>query len=147
MRCRFCVLLAIGLTACAQAANDSSRVGATSGSVIGYPSVDAALADLNAQPGNVASVQGGWTIISNPNNPTIWSFTPDDHPAHPAVVKRTAVERNGGVDIRTRALCEAKKDSCDALIEQFKQLNDQMREYMREESRRSSGKQSAPGAS
>lgn len=100
---------------------------------IGYPSYQAALTDLKSNPKANVSVQGGWTIIEvNSNNEmALWSFTPEGHFAHPAVVKRNVVESEGSVHIVMNALCGASKSDCDKLIKQFEQLNEQIRKSMR----------------
>ena len=127
------VSLIVGLASCAHAAAETSHSVADRQSSIGYPSVDAALADLTSQPANIVTIKDDWTIITNPNNLTIWSFAPKDHPAYPAAVKRTSVERDGAWYMVMHTLCQAEKEPCDALIAQFKQLNDQMREYIKDQ--------------
>ena len=127
------LLLTLCIAACAHAGTETVRSDASRQSSIGYPTVAAALTDLKAQPGNVVSTQQGWTIITNPTNLTLWSFTPENHPAHPAAVKRTTVERGGAWYIEMDALCQAQKAPCDKLIEQFKALNEQMREHIEHE--------------
>lgn len=99
---------------------------------IGYPSYEAALTDLKSNPKANVSVQGGWTIIEvNSNNEmALWLFTPEGHFAHPAVVKRNVVETEGAVHIVMNALCVASKSSCDKLIKQFENLNDQISKKM-----------------
>src|SRR5580658_3201208 len=57
-------------------------------STIGYPTPDAALAALHAKPDVEFSTQDGWTIASDPETNTVWSFPPQRDPAYPAVVKR-----------------------------------------------------------
>ncbi|WP_426196788.1 DUF4019 domain-containing protein [Massilia sp. DWR3-1-1] len=98
---------------------------------VGYPNVAAALAALQAKPGVSLSRQGGWMIVDDKPANAIWSFTPPGHPAHPAVVKRTIVSKDGMVGIEMTALCQAAKGPCDALMEEFKGLNEQMRQAMR----------------
>src|SRR5690349_22725517 len=93
---------------------------------IGYPSVAAALAALRARSDVIINEQGGWTIVNDSPNKTIWSFTPPGHPAHPAAVKRVDVERDSAVYIDMSALCGAEKRACDQLVEDFKALNQQM---------------------
>ncbi len=93
---------------------------------IGYPSVAAALAALKARSDVNISVQGGWTIVNDPVEKALWSFTPPNHPAHPAVVKRATVERDGQVFINMRALCQAEKAACDKLIVEFQELNEKI---------------------
>ena len=97
---------------------------------VGYPTVAAALAALKARSDVNISVQGGWTIVDDKPTNTVWSFTPSNHPAHPAVVKRTVVSRDGTVGIDMTALCQASKAVCDKLMEEFKELNARMSQSM-----------------
>lgn len=103
-------------------------------SSIGYASVHEALASLKAKPGANISVTkpDGWIIV-NESSPAfaIWSFTPEGHYAYPAVVRRTLGQSNGRVQVMTAALCEAAKQPCDRLIQEFEQLNEKMRSQFR----------------
>ena len=60
----------------------------------------------------------------------MWTFTPPGHPAHPAVVRRTMFEKDGTWYQKMTALCQSDKSSCDKLMEEFRKLNDQMKEYI-----------------
>lgn len=93
---------------------------------IGYPTVSAALDALKARSDIAISVQGGWTIVEDKAAHAIWSFTPADHAAHPAAVRREIVEQGGGVAVKMTALCQASKEACDKLMEDFKVLNARM---------------------
>ncbi|TKB45369.1 molecular chaperone DnaJ [Thalassotalea mangrovi] len=97
-------------------------------SAIGYGTVDAALTALKEKPDTKLSVQGGWTIIEDKEdgNFVLWSFTPESHEAHPAAVKRTILEKDKHIYVRMSALCQAEKEPCDKLMEQFEQLNKQI---------------------
>ncbi len=99
-------------------------------SSIGYPSVAAALDALKARTDVRISSQGGWTVIEDGSggNATLWSFTPPNHPAHPAAVKRTLVQKDGAFFVEMDALCQATKAACDALMAEFQELNNRMRE-------------------
>ena len=101
-------------------------------SSIGYESVATALNELKQDPESKVTTQDGWTIIqsSGSGSMALWSFAPQYHPAYPAAVKRVVIEEKGGVYIHMTALCEATKIECDKLIEQFKALNDQLRQRM-----------------
>jgi hypothetical protein len=90
---------------------------------VGYPSVAAALEALKARNDVLISVQGGWTIVDDPRDGSLWSFTPPSHPAHPAVVKRNPAQKDGAMFIQMRALCQAEKAACAKLIEEFQELN------------------------
>lgn len=97
---------------------------------LGYKKVAEAFSLLRSKPG--ASIQttqpDGWTIItfSKPEF-SIWSFTPDGHYAHPAVVRRTVKEGNGMTYLEMTAICENTKDSCDKLMREFQALNNKVR--------------------
>jgi hypothetical protein len=97
---------------------------------VGYPTVAAALDALEARSDVSISVQGGWTIADEKGASTIWSFTPADHAAHPAVVRRQLVQDNGGVSMKMTALCQASKAACDKLMADFQALNARMAESL-----------------
>jgi hypothetical protein len=94
-------------------------------SSIGYPTIADAIAALRAKPGVQIRVEQGWTIVEDGR--TLWTFTPDGHPAHPTVVKRTVVEDTKGVWMDMDVLCQAAKKPCDALVREFQQLNESTR--------------------
>lgn len=90
---------------------------------IGYPSVAAALTALKARSDVEVKDHGGWTVVIDPTNQVVWSFTPADHPAYPAAVRRRAIEQDGQVFLDTQALCQAEKSACDKLMAEFDELN------------------------
>jgi hypothetical protein len=97
---------------------------------IGYNSVQEALAALKAKPSAQIRQQQGWTIISDQeteNVSALWSFSPEGYPAYPAAVKRITYEKDGGVYIEMKVLCQAAKESCDALVRDFQALNDRIK--------------------
>ena len=118
------VLVALlGMNAGPIAAQDP-RSGADDG--IGFPSPAAALAALKARAGVTFSEYEGWTIAEDAARQEIWSFTPDKHPAHPSLVRRTIQERDGAISIQMEVMCGGSKADCDTLVAQF-QLNEQLR--------------------
>lgn len=80
-------------------------------SSIGYPSVEAARQALASRPGVRTVEQQGWFIVEDPTDLTIWSFTPAKHEAHPAVVKRTVIQKDGKVVVQMNVLCSASKEA------------------------------------
>src|SRR5262245_57726693 len=52
---------------------------------IEYSSVAEALADLKTREDVSIHALQGWTIVTEANGLTNWSFAPPDHPAYPAV--------------------------------------------------------------
>ena len=105
-------------------------------SSIGYASVSEALDALQNDPSIQIFVQEGWTIAQPKDSSkfVLWSFTPDTHYAHPAVVRREVVERDGKIFIQMRALCEASKSNCDNLVKEFEALNEKIRQSMQKNS-------------
>ena len=98
-------------------------------SAIGYPSVAAALEALRADPTAKKRTERGWTVVERAGDLEIWSFTPAGHPAHPSAAKRTMYQdANGSWHVVTRMLCQSTKSSCDTLMEQYRQLDEQMKE-------------------
>ena len=90
---------------------------------IGHASVAAVLESLRAEPSAQFREQRGWTIVASREDasPVEWFFTPEGHAAHPAVVKRTAVERDGIGMIDLAALCQTEQKACDVLLDDFRQ--------------------------
>jgi len=80
---------------------------------------------LSVGPGAVSEQQGGWLVVEDRDTGSVWSFTPNDHEAYPAVVKRTVAERDGRSFIDMYVLCEASKPACDRFVASFKALNEQ----------------------
>lgn len=98
---------------------------ATESSPIGYASIEEAYKALaNDQSASMAHY-GGWTIFNQKNNGVyvIWSFTPEDHPTHPTVVRREVVKLGNEINIKMDALCHSSKLDCDQLIAEFENIN------------------------
>ncbi len=95
---------------------------------IGYKTVDEAfqaIKDSNTIEMNVN--QDGWlfgTDKSVKDQYTIWTFTPESHPAYPTVIKRIFVTQNDETTVHMDIICQTiDKDSCNTLIQTFKKLN------------------------
>ena len=93
---------------------------------IGYPTVNAALTGLRSQPGITFREKRRWIIATDNSTRTIWAFTYESHPAHPAAVKRQIVVGDGGIFYNMNVLCEAQKTPCDKLVADFQTLNEKM---------------------
>ena len=90
------------------------------------------LESLKSTQSAVFRTQNGWTIINvdNEQEKSIYSFTPESHPAYPSIVKREIVEKDGSIHINMSVKCGATKDVCDKLVQQFVALNDKVRQSM-----------------
>ena len=95
-----------------------------------FKSVDEALATLEASPEAVLTEYEGWKVFNVKENSVynLWSFTPAEHPAHPSVVKRTIFKKNGELFIEMDAICESTQIFCEALMEDFKAINDNIKQ-------------------
>lgn len=93
--------------------------------VIGYASVREALEALMAKPDvTIVTRRDGWVIVTEPRPYAQWSFTPEGHYAHPAVVRRTIRQSpNGEVKVETAALCGAEQAACEKLMAEFRSRN------------------------
>jgi hypothetical protein len=100
---------------------------------IGYRTVADAYAALRKDSNANFSTQKGWVIVDVRGGPDIvlWTFTPNTHPAYPAAIKRTLTEVGGAWYLSMQVRCEATKPACNQLVEEFKQLNEQMKRDIR----------------
>lgn len=87
------------------------------------PSVDEIMADLRGRADVTFEDKDGWTVATSEKEKTIWSFTQEGHPAHPAVAQRAPVEENGQIFLRMELTCGAAKEACDRLAADFEALN------------------------
>ena len=131
----FLVVFALALSARAQAPSPEPAR-------IDFPSVAAALKDLESRDGNgtvVAHADEGWTIVNEPLASAQWSFVPSGHPAYPAVVRRIIRRSSDGkVSVETASLCEASRDACSALLSEFAALNDRITQAVKARGRQGS---------
>jgi hypothetical protein len=130
----FTGVLLVSLVACAYGAEEANRPVPPSptsaeAAQFGYASPEAALSALRERPDVAISQQGGWTIVDDKANFALWSFTPPDHPAHPAAIKRVMVQSEAGdISVVMTAKCGGPKEACDKLISEFRAMNDSMRQ-------------------
>lgn len=101
----------------------STAVRAGDTDTIDFASVNDALASLRTNPAAKFQSEDGWTVVASREHglAVLWFFTPEWHPAHPAVVKRTVVDRNGIGYIDVAALCQAPQQACNELLSEFRQ--------------------------
>ena len=98
---------------------------------IGYPSPDAALAALRLKPGVRMREENDWYVANDPAENSFWSIAQPTHPAHPTAVKRSLVQDASGVRLVMKVRCGAPKAACDAVVHQFEQINEALRQSMR----------------
>jgi hypothetical protein len=97
-------------------------------SPIGYATIEEAFNALKADPAVGMKEYEGWTIFNQKGDGKyiLWSFTPDDHPAHPSAIRREIVKRDDEILIKMDALCNSNQLDCDLLIDQFKKINERI---------------------
>ena len=102
-------------------------------SPIGYATVEEAFKALESDPAAIATEYEGWTIFNQKGDGSyiLWSFTPDQHPAHPSAIRREIVKKGDQILINMNALCESGKFECDQLIDQFKRINENIKQKKR----------------
>jgi hypothetical protein len=102
---------------------------------IGEATVAGVLESLRADASAQFRQQRGWTVVASreAGEPVEWFFTPEGHAAHPAVVKRTAIERDGVGMIDLAALCHAEQAACDLLLDDFRQQHEREQRAARPE--------------
>lgn len=99
-------------------------------SPLGYATIEEAFNALKADPTAGMKVHDGWTIFNQKGDGKyiLWSFTPEGHPAHPSAVRREVVKKEGEIFIKMDALCDSNQLDCDLLIEQFKNINERIKQ-------------------
>ena len=134
MRMRALILVAAALAGCATEPSTSlppsGPLPEAGHSTIGYATVQEAFDALKTKPGVEIREERGWRVANDKNERTLWSFTPEGHPAHPAVAKRTVIEKDGAIWLDLNVHCEAAKDPCDQFVRDFQALNDRIKTNM-----------------
>ncbi|MEM9257166.1 MAG: hypothetical protein AAGA91_17110 [Pseudomonadota bacterium] len=94
-------------------------------SKIQFGSAKEAFEVLSSDPTMDFGYSDGWAVATprDTDDFVVWTFTPEDHPAHPAVVRREVVWLEGEIHIDMSVLCHAAEDPCDQLVEKFEGLN------------------------
>lgn len=97
---------------------------------IRYATVEEAFAALEKNPDAVLTEHEGWKVfnVKEKGVYVLWSFTPPDHPAHPTVVKRSILKKDGELFIDMAALCFSPRILCDSLLEDFKLINENIKQ-------------------
>lgn len=100
---------------------------------IEYSTVAEALAALKARDDVLVEAKDGWTIATEADGLTVWSFTPTTHPAHPVVAKRVVYRQQDGWYMDMATKCEADKAACDQFVRDFEELDEQMRQFIEQD--------------
>ena len=97
---------------------------------IGFDSVQDAYDSLSADENASKSEYEGWALFTQKvdGKYILWSFTPENHPVHPSVVRRDIVNKDGEVFISMAVMCHSSRLDCDQLTAQFQQINERLRQ-------------------
>ena len=57
----------------------------------------------------------------------IWTFTRQDHPAHPAVICRELKDAGGRLEVNMQFVCAGPRFECESLFGEFLDLNERMK--------------------
>ena len=98
-----------------------------------YSSVAEALADLKTRDDVSIQIIQGWTIVTEADGLTNWSFTPRNHPAYPAVAKRVLYRNQDGWHLKMDVLCDAEPAACDQFVRYFEAINEPMYQYIEQQ--------------
>ncbi len=128
-RITFIAVLSIALIGCTTSVSKDDGLGYQGYSKDGE-AVGEMLGRLKSNPNMKVRMDRGWTIVTSDSGHTLWSFTPEGHPAHPSYVKREVIEKDGSIYIDTSARCGAEKSVCDKLVQDFIDLNNKVLENM-----------------
>ncbi|MCS4235237.1 hypothetical protein [Stenotrophomonas sp. BIGb0135] len=102
------------------------------GDAIPYASPEAALVALRASPHVSERLENDWFALQDHQGHVLWSITAPGNAMHPSMVKRTLVQRDGGVEIGMSIKCGASRQACDTLVQTFQASNDRLRQRLRD---------------
>lgn len=90
-----------------------------------HPTVNAAMDALLDNRDASVTMKAGWTSFEETvdGQPVHWSFTPENHAAHPSAVRRAPIEKDGELWVQMSWRCEAKPAACETLLQEFRALN------------------------
>lgn len=66
----------------------------------------------------------------------VWNFTKSGHPAHPSAACRRIVQIDGQMRVETQLHCNAAKAACDRLAEDYRALDKQMMDALKQQQKR-----------
>ena len=96
-----------------------------------FPTVAAARKALQSEPGMTSTSYEGWTFVDDAARKAQWAFAPDTHAAHPAAIRRAAVERDGHLVIEISLLGEGAKEACSRVLKDFEEMKGRKLESLR----------------
>lgn len=102
-----------------------------------HPEVDRLRAEALRIAGAEVQEHPGFTMVIEPRGLRIHYFTKPGHFAHPGVVRRSVVQDAGGISIQTEGqsfASTARQDDFKRWLAQFRELDDRIKQEMKEKS-------------
>ncbi|MGV6491729.1 hypothetical protein ACTUVK_001523 [Stenotrophomonas rhizophila] len=124
----------IALAVCCASVGAGAHAGPMDGegAAIPYASPEAALVALRASPHVSERLENDWFALQDHQGHVLWSITAPGNAMYPSMVKRTLVQRDGGVEIGMSIKCGASRQACDTLVQTFQASNDRLRQRLRD---------------
>ncbi len=92
------------------------------------------MAELESDPRAKIAIVSGWKVITIDGGLELWSFTPENHPAHPSFARRTMVHNiSGEWHATTKLSCGAVESECEKLLDQYELLDERMKDAISRE--------------
>jgi hypothetical protein len=92
---------------------------------IGYPSVDAARADLQKRNATVRRIRKSYIAMWDSRDLTYWYFSRPSHPTHPAAFKFGYTDTKGKITLNRASLCSGGKQICNHYTAKFEAFTQQ----------------------
>ena len=123
---RMAVFLILGLCgACQDPGSTSFEVSTVSGDFSQF--YESLLKDVSSRPGSRTSRESDLIRVDDPDDGSIYFFTTREHAAHPAIIKRTVVERDGEVLVSTKGWTGEQSPQFEDWLRAFQAQDRQMR--------------------
>jgi hypothetical protein len=103
---------------------------------IGKASPAEALKSLQDVSATFVREHNDWLVYAQEERHYYWDITTERHPAHPTAVKRCLREHDGQVMMGMDVMCGATREVCDQVVAQFRELNAQLSEALRQQQKK-----------
>lgn len=101
---------------------------------IGYRTVQEAHESLANNPSASPDVEeeSGWVmyVLQDADQLEIWTFPPVGSPAYPAAIRQEVVETEDAIDVQLHILCEAARQQCAQLEEEYVEFTSKLIESL-----------------
>lgn len=128
---RACTVLALALAgACQDGGAAGPGASPTAGDFTEF--YESRLQEVSSIPGSARTSERGVIRVDVPAGRAIYFFTTPGHAAHPAIVKRTVVERDGRVMMQTEGWTDGPNASFEDWLGAFQEQDEQIRQQFQQ---------------